>query len=679
MPPLPELLPPVKSAMVPIVRRMEPNPSANRTDKGKARISNTPQRQYGDEPISFKLPSEAPQNARIVHRNMQNHIATYQLEIGGTTIEDVGLDEILEWVSAADLEKFEHARFAEEIEMDRVLEHAKQERKLERLARMKQRAKTKGTVYVEKYSDSDGGSTSGQSDTEPDVVVGKHGRARPTYSQFYKQPRGKGKEIFDDFGETIEDQSTLTDVDGGAPGPSANRHSISLQDLPRRRRRKRDPITGELLPLDNVAQLPPNSRDDARETSTHSDKYVRPRRRRHPLTGELMPLGWRYDAEAEENGYENRRAGQASEARSASFQRLSISEQPAKRPRLDDGTNNRLSSSPAPTKAEIMGRASNQATPGHLRQSQTSVIDLGSSDESDAGEQLATFLKQSTPSQRRPQQAGNSMMQGIAISTASTSVETSPEPADLSIQARSPQPNTTPRALQRSAQAPPAKTSTLSPSGAHTSTIDLLSQASESEASESEIGEGEWFIESILGHQLSDIRTHPQHLGDEPVMLYSVKWEGFDDPTWEPMESFGDRKMLDDYRKKAGLPPLDDNGEIEQDSGSAQQGTSSKAPPAGQEDVDMQDGDDSESDEEEYEIEKILAHHKSDPRTHPGHLGKEPVMLFEVKWKGFKDSTWEPEASFVDSDVLTKYKQKVGLTDRAGGRRDVGLVGRLLT
>ncbi|KAI4715769.1 hypothetical protein E4T48_08055 [Aureobasidium sp. EXF-10727] len=69
------------------------------------------------------------------------------------------------------------------------------------------------------------------------------------------------------------------------------------------------------------------------------------------------------------------------------------------------------------------------------------------------------------------------------------------------------------------------------------------------------------------------------------------------------------------------------------------------------------DNSDSDSDQSEvYIVEKILAHSLSDPRSHNQSVrSDEPVMLYQVKWEGYDDTTWEPESSFQDRDVLEQY------------------------
>lgn len=63
---------------------------------------------------------------------------------------------------------------------------------------------------------------------------------------------------------------------------------------------------------------------------------------------------------------------------------------------------------------------------------------------------------------------------------------------------------------------------------------------------------------------------------------------------------------------------------------------------------------------EVYTVEKILAHNKSDPRSHNKSIhGEKSVMLYQVKWEGYDDTTWEPATSFQDTDVLQEYWAQV--------------------
>ena len=48
--------------------------------------------------------------------------------------------------------------------------------------------------------------------------------------------------------------------------------------------------------------------------------------------------------------------------------------------------------------------------------------------------------------------------------------------------------------------------------------------------------------------------------------------------------------------------------------------------------------------DEEYTMEKITAHR-----------GKEPNREFKIKWVGYKEQTWEPEANILDKASITEY------------------------
>lgn len=650
MPPLPGFDPVMTQPMVPVIQR-----TPGKVDKGKAAVRHPPRRQYNDEPLPVKPASTAPKNARIVGRQQAHDGAMvgYQLKIGDVEINDVSVNEILDYVSALELEQFEHERFREEAEILKVLEQEEEERRKARLARAAERARMKVAIFVEEGSESGMDLTEDQSAQAADVVVGKHARARPDYSKFYKKPRGTSKKFFEeDFAdeEMADDSLPNTDGEPSAPLTGPVRSSKGpLQELPKRRRRKRDPVTGELLPLDPLPQ-----------PKLGIEKEVKRRRKRHPLTGELMPIGWRYDPEAEGNTYEARREVPGAAVKPESFKRLSISEQhEAKRPRLDPESVDSQSASPQPTKAEIMGQvlSQQQSTP----KAKTAVVDLMSSED----EPEAVVAPPGSGMKPRPKQAGNSMMKGTLGSRATTSAEdSSPEPVTTTSITRPTA--TSPSASQRTPKVQQPKNSILSPSAARASSMDPLAAQTDAESSDEEMDEGEWFIESILGHRMSDPKTHPPELGRQAVMLYSVKWAGYDQPTWEPIESFGDRSFVDGYRKKVGLkalPPEEgedgEKAEKQRNAIATQPQSTTRTSTASM----PKDAVEDEHDEDaEYEIERIVAHQLSDPRSHPAQLGKTPVMLFQVKWKGFEELTWEPEDSF-DDDVqaLKVYKKRKGL------------------
>lgn len=89
----------------------------------------------------------------------------------------------------------------------------------------------------------------------------------------------------------------------------------------------------------------------------------------------------------------------------------------------------------------------------------------------------------------------------------------------------------------------------------------------------------------------------------------------------------------------------------------------------------MEETDDEDSSEEdEYEVESIIIHQMSDPSTHPEELGKKPVMLYKVKWKGFNELTWEPATSFEDLSIVAEYRKRVGLSKAGDSSDDVEML-----
>ena len=119
--------------------------------------------------------------------------------------------------------------------------------------------------------------------------------------------------------------------------------------------------------------------------------------------------------------------------------------------------------------------------------------------------------------------------------------------------------------------------------------------------------------------------------------------------------------MLNEYRRRVGLPAVPTQAEVGIGSDSH---LANVAPRANAVDQTNNDGDESGAqEEEEYEVERILGHHTSDPRTHPSELGSKPVMLYRVKWRGYEEPTWEPISSFEESSMLQAYNKRHGLTE----------------
>jgi hypothetical protein len=505
-------------------------------------------RTYDDEPLPIQPSDHAPRNATIINRVFEGGLVTFELKIGDTVLSEVGLDEVLDYVSAYHLEEYENAQFQEEEELLRIAEEEERKFKEEQHARRKERAKTKGTIILESNSDGE------QDMIEAQVNAGKHGRARPSYKPLYnvfKQRRQRRKrdpktgELIplsddddddDDIGAEIEQQESTSD-DQFESKPDLE--SLSLDNLPKRRRRKRDPITGELLPLEPL------------ETTTEKPK--RARRRRHPITNELMPLGWRYDPAKEQQM-------DSSSLKVSSMQHLSLSnENEPKRRRLDHiPSSNEGSRSRSPGIAMRPTKGSHRPAVAPLSAFVSgNVISLHDSDSDDsAGDSIDVRPAAPKPKLLRRGIGGASVAQNFTKAQPPTE---SPEPSNLSTLPVRTSPKESALARTRSTESsspmiPLQVDGSDSSSGeeADEDTKEVAFQLETSEEDE-ELPDDEYFVEAILAHAESNPVTHPAHLGKDPVMLYKVKWEGWSDPTWEPETSFSNMDVVREYQRRVGL------------------------------------------------------------------------------------------------------------------------------
>lgn len=548
-------------------------------------------RTYDDKPLPIQASEHAPRNATIINRVFEGGSVTFELKIGETILSEVGLDEVLDYVSAYHLEEYENAQFQEEEQLLKIAEEEDRKFKEEQHARRKERAKTKGTVIFESTSDGD------QDATEGIVNTGKHGRARPSYKPLYnvfKQRRQRRKrdpktgELIplsgddDDMEADMEQEESSSD-DRFDSKPDLG--PVSLDNLPkRRRRRKRDPVTGELLPLEplEITQTQQRTLEFSR-SATHEDrlqstdqdpleKPKRPRRRRHPITNELMPLGWRYNpAEEQQNP--------VSGLKVSSMQSLSLSnESEPKRRRLDRiVSSNERSTSPKLATRPVKETHKPAVAPlsAFVR---GDVISLHGSDSDDSASD-SIDVRPAAPKPRllRRGIGGASVAQTVAKSQ---SPSKSPEPSSLATLPVRTSPRKSGLARTRSTESSSPMiplqidgSDTSSEEEAEEHTKQAVSQrqaklvtsimnpsavmdevSSEEESSEDEeLPEDEYFVEAILAHAESNPVTHPAHLGKEPVMLYQVKWEGWPDVTWEPETSFSNLDVVREYQQRVGL------------------------------------------------------------------------------------------------------------------------------
>lgn len=528
-----------------ISRSPERAPSHNA--KGKRAVK---PRIYGDGPLPFKPSDEAPRDARIVGRLAEpGKQPIYTLKVGDIEMDDISLHEILEYVSPYELERYEHQQFEEEREaMDAALAAAAEEEERRR-ARHKERAKRKGVIHFEEIDDED--------EVDHNGSAKGTGRARPTYKHLFKVPQERRRRRKRDpiTGELLplSDEELPKDVEmesseDSQPLPQGRAAGPAFGDLQKRRRRKRDPVTGELLPLAPLPQSLPQKIQEppprqssvgtprSEVTFTSLEPKTRPRRRRHPLTGELMPLGWKYDPSAEQESYEARRDI------SPSMRKLSISqEQQPKRVKL--ASESSADDVPQPRRPlSSSGRKSPEGTPKlHLPTLDVSEID-------DLALNDRHYQTISPRNLKSPPET--SMLRPDAQKASS---ESSGEPVTLASFLKSSTAQQDASDSDDSLNYPQKPAVRNTPTQGRTSIMNPVAAkmpVTEEEDSDSDLEEGEWFIEAIVGHKLSDPRTHP---GKPSVMLYHTKWERSEELTWEPAESFSDPNAVADYRRRVGL------------------------------------------------------------------------------------------------------------------------------
>jgi hypothetical protein len=555
------------------------------------------QRKYDDGPLPIKASDHAPLKARIVNRVFEGGVVTFELKIGDTVMNGIGLEEVLDYVSPYHLEEYENEAFKVEEEMLRIADEEDQRLCEEERERRKQRANNKGVAVMQDTSMSD---DSQEDATEYDAATGRNGRPRPSYKKDLLKvrqrrrrrkrdkvtgellPRSDDEEVIPRRQVKKEDQD---DQDSSSDDRSdRKRDPFSMDNLPiRRRRRKRDPITRELLPLDSTdghQSTPKTYEHQSKDVGSGSalqamattffEKPKRPRRKRHPITNELMPLGWNYDPEAEK---QQRQAG----VNVPSIQRLSLSkENEPKRRRLERNMSSSGGSGTPhkpnhdikpPTKAALTAFKQGdvidvdsdsaedeiQVTPagpkpkllrrgvGGAAVNQKAVKPASSDDR--ARQSLSVALpvhaSQKKPAQsREPSSGSNSSIIPLQVDDGDSPSEEEDEDED-EIAA--------PRTSSSKVGIPNRSAAAKAPSSA-------------AESDDDELPADEYVVQAILGHGLSKPIEHPNHAGKKAVMLYKVKWEGWEAPTWEPLSSFeGAIDVVRAYQEKVKMKESDRN------------------------------------------------------------------------------------------------------------------------
>lgn len=539
--------------------------------------------------LPTKPSSSAPRNAKIISRVINPDSVLYQLSIGDIEIKDVAIDEVLDYVSAFDLEAYENQQFKIEAENEKIVKKAEEER---RRARKERKLMEKELARQQRRS------AVGTTETGEEKLS-RHGRAKPTYKHLYKQAlfRRQRRKRDPETGELMplsdeesaqqqgRTDSSSEDDDDGSVRPSGQHVRLELK---RRRRRKRDPVTGELLPLPDepkqTSKVMPRqsqamSESDRRPTkatkpsqelaATYIDengRVVKRRRKRHPQTGELMPFGWKPGMPVDKPKQLVRSTGRvvaSGLARSSQldhnppspdFKRMSLADTHESKRRKVSRPSSPAVVVPSPAKAKAI-ESIERGTPF------STVSTSASGDESAAvGQSVSKAPTMNSMLKRFQKPAVESSVEPPAstktVGMTKQSTTTSDSEAPMNTMTATHQASQR-RQVQRSTTG--TSTSSIQPLQINSPNVasHILVGASqiqdESDNEDEDVAEDEFEIDAILAHHMSDPRTHQPELGRKPVMLYQVKWVGWDQPTWEPEESFGDLSLVREYQRRAGM------------------------------------------------------------------------------------------------------------------------------
>lgn len=502
-------MPPLASVSIPIPIYSDTSPSSPTDEelshksksfafgsgisKGKAAVRSSPiqptRRYYGDAPLSVAPDQDPKRIAKIHSRITDMRGVWYQLRFG-EDVDEVHVHEVLDYVSPQHLEEFEMKSFEEEGELLAIVEADEKRIRKEEKAR-KQRAKRKNVVI---YLTTDDEEHADIKDVQ-DHVDG--GRARPTYSHMFRlqeKPRRRRKR-HPRTGELmpLSDHETDEDVkpqppQAAATGTSgwiraaASTFDYTAMEPPKKRRRKRHPDTGELMPLSpeprmhgssGASEEPLHSRIPSTEPFPDRSLEKRRRRVRHPRTGALMPLGWKWDPDAQDQGATQRRERKGLGQISPSMGMLTLSQEQQPKLQKVDCSSDVSSSGNGEDVAKLFGISAN-ATSSHAQGSR--VFDLPNR-ASVGFEDKMMAIRQSVASDHQP--------------------VSSVEAASWITAALSP-------------KVPKSMTSILHP----------VAPEQPSSVEDSDGDDGEFYVEAIEDHRLSDPRTHDPEYGSEPIMLY---------------------------------------------------------------------------------------------------------------------------------------------------------------
>lgn len=469
--------------------------------------------------ISPRLDQRPPVsgNATILSRSApEGGIITYTIQIGSVSIPDVSVIEITDYVSPYDLEVFENAAFQQEIAEQAAAQTA-------RLAAKQKSRKQRRNGYASSTSSSlDDESGSGSSVSGDKAEVGR--RQRPSYTHFYpkqRAPRGSVKTTSSvEIVVPIHQRQT-----SGNEGKSINHLNLDSTSLTsdtahtanKRRRTGEDRSSVSSAAQESVYSI--NSLDQPTQPPTAMEQAAGIRT--NAQLSDPMDLDAN-DTEMTGND-NNNNVSTRNSTRSTSV----ASE-------IKGKTKSLSSSKKASAKDFFTLRTHAASDPRNVQaQSSQPLSAKAKLAAQSTGERASEPPARAMPP---PPSSSSAAAKAKAADTATTAPRQASAPVKPSTAATTGAPNANPPTSKN----PRNQTLELDP------TTD-----SEDEDDSSDPSSEFYTVETILAHNLSDPSTHDTSLhGTDPVMLYQVKWEGYDEPTWEPASSFQDEEMLEEYWAK---------------------------------------------------------------------------------------------------------------------------------
>jgi len=142
--------------------------------------------------LTTRLPAVASPTGKIISRDTPATHGSispkYTISVGTDQISHISLDDILDYVSEHELERFENNEFKEAA--------AEQDRLAREQAAKKRRGRPKKVIDASSSGESLTGSSSSEEDqfVKPGLPIaeGRHGRPRPTYSHLFPPKRQRG-------------------------------------------------------------------------------------------------------------------------------------------------------------------------------------------------------------------------------------------------------------------------------------------------------------------------------------------------------------------------------------------------------------------------------------------------------------------------------------------------------